>query len=329
MTWLGWLNDARALDVRQPWGWPSAYQYASFGVAVCVGVLFGAPWWFQALQAWSDVSALEAQLQDQRQAIRSLRQQTTALQTSQAKPWPAAMDARALATLPAARELQFSHLSLSPSLPTPALTALQLQQQSIQLSFQGSWNGLLSWWSAWPQAAAGVTVSTLTLKAHSQGGIEGQLVVLAPQRSSALDGVRATHAVRLAMDDPFDTQQWQGVQRAHAEKHPSYAVRVAPELFRARDPLEVFPRDRLHYVGSISAGGDVQALLRVVPPNAKLQAESMTSVHRIRLGEHMGQDFGRVVSIAPDHLLVQELVLEPGGDWVHRHVRLDLQERTP
>lgn len=329
MAGLRWFDDARALDVRQPWCWPNAYQYASFGVAVCVGVLLGAPGWFQAWQAWSDASALEAQLQDQRQAIQSLRQQTKALQTSQAKPWPAVMDARALTTLPAAHGLQFSQLSLSPSLLTPELTALQLQQQLIQLSFQGSWSDLQRWWSAWPQAAAGVIVSALTLKAHPQGGVEGRLQVLAPERFTSVDVVRSTPALGSTIGTPFDAQQWRGVQRAHAEKHPSYVARVMPEFLRSRDPLEVFPRDRLRYVGHIAAGSDLQALLRVVDANAKMQSEPMTLVHRVRVGEHIGQDFGRVMRIAPDHLVIQELLLEPGGDWVYHPVRLELQERTP
>jgi len=324
-----WFADVKALKLRQPWHWPSTYQYASWGVAVCVGFLLGAPGWFQSWLAWSAAVVSEAQLHDRRQSIQTLRRQTTELQESQAVPWPMAMDARALSTLPAAHGLEFSQLSAAPSLQTPAMTALHLQQRPIHLDLRGSWDGLWRWWSAWPEAAMGVTVSTLTLKAHPQGGIEGQLMVLAPQRSSPSEGVRVPQALHSVTGDPFDAQQWQGVQRAHAEKHPSYVVRVAPELFRTREPLEAFPRDRLHYVGTIAAGADVQALLRVMAPNAKLSVDPMTSIHRVRVGEHMGQDFGRVVNIAPDHLLVQELVLEPSGDWVHRHIRLELQERTP
>lgn len=329
MNGPSWFAEVRALNVRQPWHWPSAYQYASWGVAFCVGLLLGAPGWFQGWQAWAAAAALEAQLQDQRASIQTLRRQTTEIHEFQAAPWPAVMDARALTTLPAAHGLEFSQLSGAPSLQTPALTALQLQQRAIQLDLHGSWDGLLRWWSAWPQAAVGVTVSTLALKAHPQGGVEGRLVALAPERSSPSERVRSAQALRLVTGDPFDAQQWRGVQRAHAEKHPSYALRVAPELLRIRDPLEDFPRDRLRYVGTIAAGGEVQALLRVVAPNAKAPIEPMTSIHRVRVGEHMGQDFGRVVSIAPDHLLVQELVLEPSGGWVHRHIRLELQERTP
>lgn len=329
MSTFSWVADVRALKHQQPWSWPRAYQYASWGIAVCVGLLLGAPWLGQGAQAWSEAVALETQLQDQRQSTQRLRQQTTQMQALQAAPWPAAMDARALSTLPGAHGLAFSRLSVAPSLQMPALSAMQLQQRPIQLDFNGSWDGLMRWWSAWPQAAMGVTVSTLTIKAHPQGGIEAQLLVLAPQQASPSESERSTSDLRLASGDPFDAQQWRDIQRAHAEKHPSYAVRVVPELLRKREPLEGFPRDQLHYVGTIAARGEVQALLRVVSPDVMAPVEPMTSIHRVRVGEHMGHDFGRLVHIAPDHLLVQELVLEPRGDWVHRHMRLELQARTP
>jgi Tfp pilus assembly protein PilP len=129
--------------------------------------------------------------------------------------------------------------------------------------------------------------------------------------------------------DPFSTQSWMASQRAYAEQHPSYAQRVVPELMRPRDPLESYPLERLQYVGQIASGAEIEALVQVLPHLAAKKEVPMASVHRVRVGAYLGQDFGRVQSVASERLVLQELVLTPTGEWQPREVNLPLKESVP
>jgi type IV pilus assembly protein PilP len=104
---------------------------------------------------------------------------------------------------------------------------------------------------------------------------------------------------------------------------------VAPELLRPRDLLETFPRERLQYVGQIASGSETEALVKVLPSVGGKKDTPMVSVHRVRVGSHLGQDFGKVLAVQPDHLLVQELALSQTGEWQTREVRLPLLEAAP
>jgi Tfp pilus assembly protein PilP len=47
------------------------------------------------------------------------------------------------------------------------------------------------------------------------------------------------------------------------------------------------------------------------------------------LGQRLGQDFGKVMAVHPEQLVLQELALMPTGEWQTREVRLPLHEAAP
>ena len=124
--------------------------------------------------------------------------------------------------------------------------------------------------------------------------------------------------------DPFSATGWAQAQRAHATQHPSYSRLVAPELLRLREPLENFAHERLQYVGQIALGAKVEALVKVLPSAASKKEVAMMDVHRVRVGHHLGQNFGKVLAVEPDQLVVQELAVTPMGEWQPRELRLPL-----
>jgi Tfp pilus assembly protein PilP len=323
--------SVRQLDWRQPWGWPRAFQNALFTGAGVLGVLLLSPWCVHSWQTWYAASSAQAKLMAQQEATQALRVQTAQLLQTQSQPQASWADTAVLTQLAQQQGLQFSQLALDKPLQTAALNALHLQQLPVHLKVQGSWDGWLNWLSQWPNAAPGVTVASLELKADPRGGISAQVVAVAPQSTATesafelssvnLDGVAAT--------DPFNAQGWASAQRAHAEQHPSYTRLVVPELLRPRDVLETFPRERLQYVGHIASGVEVDALVKVLPPSGAKKDAQMMSVYRVRLGQRLGQDFGKVLAVQPDHLLLQELALTPDGEWQTREVRLPLHEAVP
>ena len=113
------------------------------------------------------------------------------------------------------------------------------------------------------------------------------------------------------MVDPFDAQKVQpAVGRA-----PARAGGKQPDLDRRRETLEAFPLDQLRMVGVMKQGGTQVALITVDG-----------ATHLVRIGNHVGQNFGRVVSISETEMKLVETVQDAAGDWVARPARLELQE---
>jgi Tfp pilus assembly protein PilP len=324
------VASVQQLDWRQPWGWPRAFRNALFvGVGV-LGVLLLSPWWLNSWQVWDETNTAQAKLHAQQEATQMLREQTAQLLQTHSQPQAFLADAAVLTQLAQQQGLQFSELGIDKPQQTSALRALQLQQLPVHLRVQGSWEGWLNWLAQWPAAAPGVTVGSLELKAGPRGGISAQALAVVPQ-STATESAFELSSVNLvdAAADPFNAQGWTTAQRAHAEQHPSYMRLVMPELLRTRDVLENVPRERLQYVGHMAYGSESEALVKVLPPAGAKKDTQMMSVYRVRLGQRVGQDFGKVLTVQSDHLLLQELVLTPAGEWQTREVRLPLQEAVP
>lgn len=117
----------------------------------------------------------------------------------------------------------------------------------------------------------------------------------------------------------FDHTAWLQAQRWHAQQLPSYAKWVMPELNRQPHHLEQFELRHLRYEGMISSANKQQALVRILDGSA-------TSYPLVLLdpGAYLGQDFGRLQSITPEHLWLREVVRGERGEWAPRWVKLPL-----
>ena len=117
----------------------------------------------------------------------------------------------------------------------------------------------------------------------------------------------------------FDQMAWLQAQRWHAQQLPSYAKWVMPELNRQPHHLEHFELRHLRYEGMISSANKQQALVRILDGSA-------TSYPLVLLeqGAYLGQDFGRLQSITPEHLWLREVVRDVRGEWTPRWVKLPL-----
>jgi type IV pilus assembly protein PilP len=90
---------------------------------------------------------------------------------------------------------------------------------------------------------------------------------------------------------------------------------LAPDPDRPKDVLEAHALSELELVGTLTVGGRPSALVRA--PNGQ--------VHRLTLGEYMGLDNGRIVTITEASVGLVETVLEQNA-WVERSHTLMLEE---
>jgi type IV pilus assembly protein PilP len=112
--------------------------------------------------------------------------------------------------------------------------------------------------------------------------------------------------------DPFSNQKLAVALRQEARQPSSV---LAAELNRRKEPLENFPLDSMSMVGSVSKNGRPHALLKVD-----------RLLYQVGVGEHIGQNFGRITAITETELTLRELVQDAAGEWIERPTTLQLQE---
>lgn len=133
---------------------------------------------------------------------------------------------------------------------------------------------------------------------------------------------------RLELSALPDTPKYVAIPYAQADRRSPFMARLpepeaglvggseelAPDMARPKEPLELYPLERLALVGTLSVGGQPSALVRA--PDGE--------VHRLRNGNYMGTDFGRIVSITEASVQLVEVVPNGRGGWIERVRSLSL-----
>jgi type IV pilus assembly protein PilP len=70
-------------------------------------------------------------------------------------------------------------------------------------------------------------------------------------------------------------------------------------------------------VGSVNKLGQPFALLRVD-----------NLLYQVKVGDYVGQNYGRIMKIAETEIVVREIVQDAAGEWIERPASLQLQERA-
>ena len=111
------------------------------------------------------------------------------------------------------------------------------------------------------------------------------------------------------LPDPFRAQRVETAARSRGAH-----TGTAPDLSRPREPLEAFALDQLQVVGILQQRSDYSALIR-----------AGTVVYRLRVGQRLGQNHGRITAVDTQGVDIKELVQDAAGDWTERRGRLSVQ----
>lgn len=87
-----------------------------------------------------------------------------------------------------------------------------------------------------------------------------------------------------------------------------------PDLSRERGHLERFPLDTLRYIGSMQQLDNAWGLIKT--PDGEIV--------RVKIGDRLGQDYGRVTSVSEAEVVLVELIPDGIGGWEQRTVTLAL-----
>lgn len=96
---------------------------------------------------------------------------------------------------------------------------------------------------------------------------------------------------------------------------PGTADRYAPNMHRLKEPLEKFPLDSLKFVGIWKQDQHLWALIQT--PDAQ------GMIVRVQVGNYMGQNFGKIIQITENTIVLEE-VMQVAGLWQKQRISLSL-----
>lgn len=91
---------------------------------------------------------------------------------------------------------------------------------------------------------------------------------------------------------------------------------LRPDARRAREYLEQFPLDTLEMVGTLTIEGGYYGLVQTMD----------SLVHRVQVGNYIGQNDGRIVAIDDTEIRVVEIVPDGIGGYMERSATIGLGE---
>jgi type IV pilus assembly protein PilP len=132
---------------------------------------------------------------------------------------------------------------------------------------------------------------------------------LSPPKKFEAQAYGAAQAV-----DPFSNQKLSVALKMEARQPNSM---FSAELNRRKEPLEAYPLDSMSMVGSVAKQAQPVALLRVD-----------NLLYQVKLGDHIGQNYGRITKINETQIELREIVQDAAGEWIERVTTLQLQEKA-
>ena len=140
-----------------------------------------------------------------------------------------------------------------------------------------------------------------------------------------IDSVKARPGGRiepLPQIKPYETFRYQAVDKRSPFERPRAADSAKnssgprPEQNRPKEYLEQFPLDTLDMVGALDRGGISYALIQTKDG----------LVHRVKKGDYLGQNYGRVVAINDSEVKLEEIVTNGVGGFFKRSSGIGLDD---
>lgn len=139
----------------------------------------------------------------------------------------------------------------------------------------------------------------------------------APRRIEPLPEIRPHETFKYEaahLRDPFEKILF---HRAGPSKKKEVAGSgPKPDLNRPKEALEAYPLDALRMVGTLEQDATQWALIRA----------SDGAIHRVTTGNHMGQNYGKIIRISETEVELMEIVPDGLGNYTERRASLAISE---
>jgi type IV pilus assembly protein PilP len=91
---------------------------------------------------------------------------------------------------------------------------------------------------------------------------------------------------------------------------------LRPNMNRNKEALEEYPLDTIHFVGHLEKDGERWAI--ITSPDQL--------VYRVKVGNHLGSNYGEIISISETQIDIKEIIGDGLGGWIEREAALSLTE---
>jgi type IV pilus assembly protein PilP len=92
---------------------------------------------------------------------------------------------------------------------------------------------------------------------------------------------------------------------------------IRPDITRRKEELEFYPLDSLRMVGTVKMDNTLWALIKAADG----------TIHRVKEGNHMGLNYGKIIRIQEDRIDLTEIIPDKKpGHWREQQVTLALAE---
>jgi type IV pilus assembly protein PilP len=93
---------------------------------------------------------------------------------------------------------------------------------------------------------------------------------------------------------------------------------IRPDTNRRKEELEAFPIETLKMIGTVKMKSDLWGLVK----------SADKTVYRVKAGNYMGQNYGKIVRISPDKIELLEIVPDQPGNWREQQMSVMLTDET-
>lgn len=114
--------------------------------------------------------------------------------------------------------------------------------------------------------------------------------------------------------DPFE-------RSAFIEQQAEVAIEgsgIRPPERDTKEPLEEFPLDSLRMLGTLEQAATIWALIK----------DSVGSIHRVKAGNYIGKNYGKIISISEREVELLEIVPNGLGAYTERPATIALSESS-
>jgi type IV pilus assembly protein PilP len=118
------------------------------------------------------------------------------------------------------------------------------------------------------------------------------------------------------LPDPFSVANLSGASNVAVDNSNDSGPR--PDPTRVKEPLEDYSLASLAMVGTLKREHTMYGIIKVTVGDG--------DVYKVKVGDHMGRNFGMITKITDNQITLVELVKSALGGWVEKETSLQLKE---
>lgn len=99
---------------------------------------------------------------------------------------------------------------------------------------------------------------------------------------------------------------------------------IRPDPLHQKEDLEHYPLDALVMVGTLRINGVLWGLVKAEEVTENPKEKALGTIHRVKVGNYMGSNFGKIIRIVEDKIELMEIVPDKPGTWREQEQELPL-----